>query len=137
MNDRYLDQIEQNNRLLAEWRKYGSIIVAYDFDDTVFDYHKRGDTYVRLVDLLRRAEKLGAFLIVFTGCSQETILSTVRPYLRNNQIPFQNINEDGPVKSESRKIYFNILLDDRAGLVSAFETLRNAVETLEETPTKF
>ena len=41
-----------------------------------------------------------------------------------NYIPFDAINENPPFfKSKSRKIYYNELLDDRAGLRESFERL--------------
>ena len=63
--DYYLDDNNAVNRLVEEWRKYGKIIIGYDFDDTVFDFHQKGRTYKNVMNLLRECKKLGAYLIVF------------------------------------------------------------------------
>lgn len=133
MDDRYLSKKETRQRLYDEWKKYGKgFIIAYDFDNTVYDYHNRGDLFPQVVQLLRRAEKFGAFFIVFTGCDDESVEFKVQPYLNAAGIPYDNINRDKPgITNTSRKIYYNILLDDRAGLHSAFNDLRHVLDRLE------
>ena len=42
MQHTFLDPDLTYKRLLSEYEKYGSIVVAFDFDNTVFDYHKQG-----------------------------------------------------------------------------------------------
>ena len=32
-------------RLLEEYKKYGELIVAFDYDNTIFDYHNNGGDY--------------------------------------------------------------------------------------------
>jgi hypothetical protein len=39
--DYYLNTENSSNRLLVEYNKYGTLVVAYDFDDTVYDFHKK------------------------------------------------------------------------------------------------
>jgi hydroxymethylpyrimidine pyrophosphatase-like HAD family hydrolase len=101
-----------------EWHeKNGRLIVAYDFDNTVYDYHHKGHDYSEVVDLIRRAKQAGCHLIVFTGNEDSTL---VRGFLDENSIPYDQINEQAPfVLTTARKIYYNLLLDDAAGLLSA------------------
>ena len=121
--DYYLDDKNVVNRLIAEYRKHNSLIVAYDFDNTVYDYHNEGHKYDELVELLRRLKSMGCYLIVFTSRS-EVELDFVKTYLKSNNIPHDSVNENAPfAKFDGRKIYYNILLDDRAGLRSAYECL--------------
>jgi hypothetical protein len=64
-------------------------------------------------------------MIVFTA---ESNLEKVKTILNGLQIPFDAINENPPFfKSDSRKIYFNLLLDDRAGLLSAYTQLKETI----------
>lgn len=112
-------------RLVDEYKKHGSIVIAYDFDNLVFDYHSKGHDYSEVIDILKEAKELGCFLIVFTA-EQDT--EKVKSHLTSNQIPFDAINENPPFfKSQSRKIYFNLLLDDRAGLLSAYNQLKEFI----------
>ena len=110
-------------RLFDEWKKYGSIIVAYDYDNTVFDYYGKGYTYQKVIELLRVCRSMGFHLTVFTSCNDDRF-PEIRKYLNENNIPYDGINETPDfIPFKGRKVYFNILLDDRAGLKSAYEQL--------------
>lgn len=122
MDSRYLDRKQAIDRLVNEWRTYGKIIIAYDFDDTVFDYHNRGDTFNKVIELLREVRN-DAYFIVFTACN-ESQYDDIRKYLIENDIPYDAINQNAPfVNFSGRKVYYNIFLDDRAGLDSAYNQL--------------
>lgn len=113
-------------RLVSEWMEHESLIIAYDYDDTVFDFHNTKDTFDDVIKLLRKCKKLGAKLIVFTCCGEDQY-SDIKAFLQSNDIPFDSINDnvDG-VNFTGRKIFYNILLDDRAGLKSAYKMLCKA-----------
>lgn len=118
--DRFLSDNNAIERLLLEYAKYGQLVVAFDFDSTVYDYHDAGDKFDFVIDLLREAKKLGCYLVVWT-CRSEKYYPFIREYLEVNDIPYDSINEECPaVRFNSQKIYYNILLDDRAGLSSAY-----------------
>ncbi|MFJ8528526.1 hypothetical protein [Bacillus sp. NPDC094106] len=131
--DLYLHEENVTARLITEWKKYGSLVVAYDFDNTVYDYHKEGHSYDDVIRLLRESKKLNAYLMVYTA-RQDSELSFVKGYLEENDIPFDSINETpGFIPfTEGKKLYYNILLDDRAGLPSAYRCLLNAVTYMDE-----
>lgn len=130
--DPYLNPDITLERLKHEWKKYGSIIIAFDFDDTVYDFHKKGYTYNKVVNLLRRARDIGAYFIVHTACGADQE-DFIRQYLTDNDIPFDSVNKNAPyIDTTGRKCYYNILLDDRAGLESSYNTLLNAVQFMEE-----
>ena len=132
MNDPYLNDEECIKRLVEEWRKHEKAIIAFDYDHTVFDFHKKGYTYEKVIDLLRRCREVGAHLIVFT-CSAESRYDEIREYLTSNNIPFDKINENvDNIPYVGRKLYYNILLDDRAGLCSAFNILEKACDIIEK-----
>ncbi len=122
MIDEYLKPNASFLRLLTEYEKYGSIVVAYDFDNTVYDFHKKGETYSQVIELLRQLHSINCYMICFTAnIDTEFIYS----YLMNNNIPYHAVNENPPFfKSDAKKIYYNVLLDDRAGLIQTYQELK-------------
>lgn len=109
-------------RLLQEYKTYGNLIIAFDFDNTIFDYHEQGDDYSYLVNLLKECSLLGMTLILFTVSTSELELKSKLIYLNSIGIYPDYVNES-PLFKGSAKPYYNLLLDDRAGLESAIEQL--------------
>lgn len=70
--------------------------------------------------------------MVFSA-SQEERYPYIADYLNQNNIPFDAINEDVLIEKRkpTRKLYYNILLDDRAGLGSAYAALDMLYNRLE------
>ncbi len=108
-------------RLRKDYQQHKSIFVAYDYDNTVFDYHNQGISYEKIIKLLRVCKSLGFTLILFTGNEGEQ-LEIIKSDLIKRRIPYDLINEN-PLMN-TRKPYYNILLDDRAGLKEAFDNLK-------------
>lgn len=121
MIDEYLKPNASFLRLLKEYREYGSLVIAYDLDNTLYDFHKKGETYRMVMELLNDLKEIGCYMICFTANSDREF---VVKYLTDNKIPFDRINENPPFfKCDERKIYFNALLDDRSGLVQVYTEL--------------
>jgi len=130
--DYYLDNKNAVNRLVEEWKKYGKIIIGYDFDDTVFDFHQKDRTYKNVINLLKKCKKLGAYFIVFTCCGEDEY-DKIKNYLNKNKLPYDKINENIDfVKFTGRKVYYNIMLDDRAGLSSAYKVLLKTIKIIKK-----
>lgn len=130
--DYYLSDRNAIDRLIEEWTKYGKIIIAYDYDDTVFDFHKKNREYNDVITLLREAKELGAYFVVFTACG-ENQYEDISEYLLTNNIPFDKINENLDfISFTGRKVYYNILLDDRSGLSASYYQLQQTIEILKE-----
>lgn len=129
IRDPYLSMRKNQKRLIEEFARHGKLVVAYDFDNTVYDYHKKGYTFDLVINLLRTAKEMGCYLIVFT-CSDKSRYDFIRNHLQENDIPFDAINENCPDTNftKSGKIYYNILLDDRAGLEQAYTDLDIALK---------
>lgn len=128
MTDRYLNDQQCIDRLLNEWEKYGMIIVAYDYDSTVFDYGGKGDKFDNMIALLRKVKKMGCHLVVFTSCNDDRF-PDIKRYLTENDIPFDSINETPEfIPFKGRKVYYNILLDDRSGMSAAYRILSEVCE---------
>lgn len=109
-------------RLLKEYKSYGNLIIAFDFDNTVFDYHNTGDDYSDIIELLKTCSEKNMILVLFTVTTNEEELRSKINYLENCGIYPNYINES-PLFKGSVKPYYNLLLDDRAGLESAIEQL--------------
>lgn len=124
--DYFLKTQNVYQRLMNEYEKYGKLIIAYDYDDTVFDYHSRGSYYNDVIDLLRRLRPFARF-IVFTSCNKEKE-PEIAQYLIDHDIPFDTINEDIVTEFGGRKVYYNLLLDDRAGLKEVYDLLTRFLE---------
>jgi len=126
--DYYLNKENAQQRLFEEYEKYNSLVVAFDFDNTVYDFHQNGWQFKKMIQLLRNLKSIGCYLIIFTANKDEDF---VKKYCQQQQIPFDTINENPPFyQSKSRKIYFNVLLDDRAGLWQVYEDLQALVSTI-------
>ena len=54
MQHTFLNIDSTYNRLLSEYAKYGSIVVAFDFDNTVYDFHKQGLDCSEIIGLLQK-----------------------------------------------------------------------------------
>lgn len=108
-------------RLVIQYKKQDKLIIAYDIDDTVRPMYCADCSDVQ--SLLRMIKNtLDAYFIVFT--SNEDI-EGVKKYLDKWDIPYDAINENAPfVPFEKGKIFYNVLLDDKAGLGEVVSTLK-------------
>lgn len=123
--DRYLEQGKNLARLLAEYKRYGSLTIGFDFDDTVYDCYGNQLTYPLMRQLLRDLKSINCRLICWTANGD---LGFVVEFLEKNNIPFDAVNEGGiPLPWETKKPFFSALLDDRAGLIQMYEELKELV----------
>jgi len=124
-----MDVFEFNyyKRLQNDYLQHGSLFVAFDYDNTVFDYHNQGIKYHKIIELLRVCKSLGFTLILFTG-NEGDQLEKIKTDLKERNIPFDLINEN-PLM-QTRKPYYNILLDDRAGLEEAYHNLKKLTDEI-------
>ena len=128
--DFYLNAQNSSDRLLGEYNEYGSLVVAFDFDDTVFDFHKKGRVYSDVIKLLQELKSINCYLICWTANEN---LEMVVSYLKDEGIPFDALNENPPFfKSNNRKVYANAYLDDRAGLRQVYDELNNLLITVKK-----
>lgn len=120
MEDRYMVYGQCVQRLVREYHQYGRIILAVDFDNTLYDYHQVGDTYPEMEELLKKAEPY-TNVMIFT-CRPKKQHEEIKQYLNERGIKFDAINE--PIirlneDDETSKPFYSLLLDDRAGLEGA------------------
>jgi len=116
-------------RLKQDYLVHKSLFVAFDYDNTVFDYHNQGINYDDIITLLKTCKSYGFTLILFTGNEGEK-LEIIKKDLNNRKIPFDLINENPLMKT--RKPYYNILLDDRAGLKESYNNLKRLTDEIRD-----
>ncbi len=117
------------NRLKLEYKKYGKLIIAYDFDDTVFNYHNNKEmSNEDIIGLLRDWKDYG-YLICFTSRPD---LKGVTDYLEQREIPYNSINKNMPGLpfGNNEKLYYNVLIDDRAGMSWAYIALETLLKEI-------
>jgi len=127
--DEFLIPHANFKRLYEEYHKYGSLSIGVDFDNTIYDYHKKGYKYDRVINLLQRAQDLGMKLHIFSANPDPLF---IKAHCEEIGLIIEGINTDGvKLGWDSRKPFYSILLDDRAGLISAYEDLSMLVDELE------
>jgi hypothetical protein len=109
-------------RLMEQYKKHGRLIIAYDFDDTVSPFYCANCTEVQ--SLLRMAKNtIDAYFIVYTSNPN---IERVKDFLDKNNLPYDSINENAPfVNYSGGKVFYNIFLDDKAGLAQAASNLKD------------
>jgi hypothetical protein len=126
--DEFLIPNANFKRLYEEFKKYGSLAIGVDFDNTIFDYHKKGYDCGVVIDLVIRAQALGNKIHIFTANPDH---EKVTAHCAEKGIIIEGINTGFNLGWESRKPFYNLLIDDRAGLISAVEDLSLVVNALE------
>ena len=118
-------------RWKTELEKYGKLIIAFDFDYTVHNYREEDNFAYDVVMQLLRDWRPYAHFVVFTASPEERY-PYIKNYLKENNIPYDKINEDILERNYTRKIYYNVFLDDRAGLGETVEILTEILEEIKE-----
>ena len=120
------------DRLKEEYDKYGKLIVAFDFDNTIYDFHNNGGDYSEVIELLKECIKLEFDLILFTVDEDPNKVSEKVQWLVSNDLWNYKSSHffinTSPIFSRSRKPYYNILLDDRAGLEESYNILKQVID---------
>jgi len=117
--DSFFDKNKQLDVLIEQYEKHGKIIIAFDFDDTVKPF--RGESCNKVVQLIRELRPF-SHLICFTARTPENQVA-VKEYLESNKIPYDYINREWNGNEISGKLFYNQLLDDKAGLYESYSIL--------------
>lgn len=118
------------DRLYEDYKKHKKLIVAFDFDNTIFDYHNNGGNYSCVIDILKECSSLGFTMILFTSNEDKDRLNWMERYCNHFGINVHFINECS--LNDTRKPYYNILLDDRAGLKEAYNILCDVITRIKQ-----
>ena len=126
--DPYCDSYRATERLYAEYVKHGNLIIGVDFDDTIYDCHANDYVFPATIDVLKEAQALGCKLCVWTANADIALVYSVWADL-GLTINYYN---ESPFKfhDDQVKPYFNLLLDDRAGLGDALYSLIMVIERI-------
>lgn len=131
-NDPYTSTAAIVERLHREYKKHPKLIIAVDFDCTVFDYKMQGTEYPRAINVVKQCAALGFYVVLWTASAPERF-EFMKEYMQKNQVHISSINEN-PIKlpfGNHKKIYYNILLDDRAGLGQALDALEIFIDNIQ------
>lgn len=115
-------------RLYKEWLEHKKIIIACDYDDTIFPWRFVSQEQCdKVIEELIRCQKVGAYITIFT-CSNVDRFQEIKDYCKSKGLHIDSINEN-PISlpyGNVNKIYANIFLDDRAGLTESLLILTTA-----------
>lgn len=121
-------------RLFNEWKKHGKIIISVDYDDTIFYWGlDNKEDRDRTINLVQLAQTIGAYVTIFTASNPERHLE-IQQHCESINLPIDSINKnciDLPYGNNG-KIYYNINLCDRSGLIQALDILEGAINRIQE-----
>ena len=139
--DTYFSKDKCVEKLIRDYKEHGNIIVAFDFDDTVNKSKPEYDCS-GVINLLQICSELQFTMICYTARTLTKDLDEVKEVLNKLDIRCDYINDDClQIKEEwefeqPHKIFYNIFLDDRAGLKSSYKILKEFIEWLVENDIK-
>jgi len=126
-------------KLYSDYCKYGSLFIAFDFDNTIWDFKKYENNYSNIYDavywdiinLLKEAKALGMKLILWTSCPTKEDEIKKTDLCKEWGIEPDYINWS-PLSPGATKPHFNLLLDDRAGLESSVYILEEVIKRIKK-----
>ena len=124
------------NRLVNEWLKNGKLIIACDLDDTIIPYNEEiKDNCQKIVDLILECQKVGIIFIINTARGEKQFENA------KNQVEELGIEVHGVNQMHEEwerpygingKVYANIFLDDRGGLMENYWILSEALSIVKK-----
>ena len=118
-----MNNFEENGvcvqRLIKEWEEHGRLIIAFDFDNTVYDYHKQGLDLTRIRKAVIEAHRAGHEVYCFTANNDQKFVKEFCKLV----LGFEPEINYASIDFGTRKPFYSLFLDDRAGLGSAIQTL--------------
>lgn len=129
----YLNFSNQFNRLLSEYKTHKKLVIGFDFDNTIFDIYNQGGDYSEIISILQDCKREGFILCLYTAeCSVKRLQWKIQ-YCEQFNIKPDYVNESPLLNNETTKPFFNLLLDDRAGLESAYFILKQLIKYINDT----
>lgn len=115
----------ETEKLIGIWRVHGKIVVGVDFDDTVFPFtsSKHVEDRCEIARNLLKELKEHISLCLYTVADEQSMVYKLHIMREYGLVP-DFVNES-PVQpyGKTAKPFFNILLDDKAGLNETLEIL--------------
>ena len=111
---------------------HGNIILAVDFDDTIYDWKSVGLSCDYVVDLVKRCqEKLNAKVMLFT-CRTDHLLDFAHRHCEEVGLKLWASNHNPDHGHTMGKPFYNVLLDDKACLEQVCDVLELLIEQVEK-----
>lgn len=132
MKNPYLEVENCVDRLYREYKQHPKLIIAVDYDDTLYDYHNKGYTYEDTINVLKRCQEKGFYICIFTGSPVDKYPS-IMAYCKSLGLEIATINKN-PIPlpfGNDGKMYFNVLIDDRAGIGQTLEILNKLLDKID------
>ena len=115
-------------KLLGVYREHNNIIIAVDFDDTLYDWKDVGYDCDYVVDLVKRCQQhLNAKVMLFT-CRNGDHLDFAVKHCEEVGLNLWGINHNPDHGPTDSKPFYNVLLDDKACLSNVCEALELLLE---------
>ena len=118
-------------RLIEKYKRFGSIVIGYDFDHTIFNYDNEEGDFSCVIDLLKECSNMGNIMVLYTAEPDREKLQWKIEHCHKLGIKVDYVNES-PFFKGTAKPYFNILLDDTAGLEEAYNILAETIEEVKQ-----
>lgn len=131
MNDPFFDTKLCVERLFNQYLRTPELIIAVDFDETIFDFHNKGYKFPKIVEILKKCNDLNFHIIIFTSSKKERH-EFILKYCEELEIKVTCINKNS-IDSQfgnDGKIFYNLFLDDRAGLGQTYEILKLTIDKI-------
>lgn len=125
----YADADVCAQRLFNNYKEHGKLIIAFDFDNTIFDYHNTGGDFSEVISLLHKCKMYNFTMVLFTS-NEGNRLEFCKKFCAEHDIRIDYVNES-PIMP-TRKPFYSLLLDDRAGLGCAMKTLDKLINIIND-----
>ena len=132
MSDPYFDTGVCITRLCYDYQVHGNLVIGFDFDDTIFDYHKKGHEYTLMVALLKECRHLGFTMCMSTNERDPEKMIFKKEYCDHILGFYPDYTNESPLLQGGGKPFYSIVLDDRAGLGQAYEILHKTVALIKQ-----
>ena len=132
VSDPYFDTDRCVNRLIEVYKQHKDVIVGFDFDDTIYDYHGKGFIYREAIWLLKECSRIGLTMVLLTTQDTDQKIEDIKVLCGDMGVRVDYVNLspilNGKAAHYPVKPFVNILLDDKAGLGQACEILGKFLE---------
>lgn len=117
------------DRLLKEYVEHdGRLVIGVDFDNTIFDTHAIGGDFSCVIEVVRECILRGMVVCLYTSSEEpKDIDRKVSIFTEMFGVKPDYVNYS-PLSPKASKPFFNILLDDRAGLEESWRVLYHILE---------
>jgi hypothetical protein len=115
------------NQLIDVYEKHGKIIIGVDFDDTVFPFNKSVANINRCNEVVEIVRDLKPYSIICLWSVADAKSLVYKEHIMDLYGIKPDYVNDSPLNNwgDSKKVYFNIQLDDKAGLNETLQVLKN------------